>query len=147
MTCRRTHPTHPNTFTTIGNLGEYIFSAGDSTAGLARREEVAASALRELGPEHPCTQEVTGLLSKIRRKLSQWPRGTRAIGTLVGLASKPELNGKYAYVVGFDAGKGRYRVRHEGNLRAGKPIGIKPENLIFDQASAVIVEGLDAAPE
>jgi hypothetical protein len=145
MTCRRTHPTHPNTFTTIGNLGEYIFSAGDSTAGLALREEVAASALRELGPEHPCTQEVTGLLSKIRRKLSQWPRGTRAIGTLVGLASKPELNGKQAAVVGFDAGTGRYRVR--GNFQASKPIGIKPENLIFSQGSAVIVEGLDAAPE
>ena len=29
----------------------------------------------------------------------------------------------------------------------GKPIGIKPENLLFGQASAVIVEGLDAAPE
>jgi hypothetical protein len=50
-------------------------------------------------------------------------------------------------VVGFDEGKGRYRVRHVGNFRTGKPIGIKPENLILDQGSAVIVEGLDAAPE
>jgi hypothetical protein len=50
-------------------------------------------------------------------------------------------------VVGFDRAKGRYRVRHDGNYRTGKPIGIKPENLILVQASAVIVEGLDAAPE
>ena len=50
-------------------------------------------------------------------------------------------------MVGFDAAKGRYRVRHDGNYRTGKPIGIKPENLIFWQCSAVIVEGSDAAPE
>jgi hypothetical protein len=71
----------------------------------------------------------------------------RAVGSLVGLASKPELNGKLAYVVGFDAGKGRYRVRHGDNYRTGKPMGIKPENLIFKHTSAVIVEGLDGAPE
>ena len=38
-------------------------------------------------------------------------------------------------------------MRHEGNARTGKPMGIKPENLIFKQGPAVIVEGLDAAPE
>jgi hypothetical protein len=32
-------------------------------------------------------------------------------------------------------------------LPTDKPIGIKPENLIFKQGVAVIVEGLDAAPE
>jgi hypothetical protein len=42
---------------------------------------------------------------------------------------------------------GRYRVRHDGNWRTGKPIGIKPENLLFRQGAAVIVDGLDAAPE
>jgi hypothetical protein len=83
----------------------------------------------------------------MRQKTATLPPGTRALGTLVGLASKPELNGEDAAVVGFDAAKGRYRVRHEGNARTGKPIGIKPENLSFSQGSAVIVEGLDAAPE
>jgi hypothetical protein len=51
------------------------------------------------------------------------------------------------YVVGFGAGKGQYHVRHDGNERTGKPIGIKPENLVLYKGSAVIVEGLDAAPE
>jgi hypothetical protein len=50
-------------------------------------------------------------------------------------------------VVGFGAGKGQYHVRHDGNERTGKPIGIKPENLVLYKGSAVIVEGLDAAPE
>jgi hypothetical protein len=147
MILRRKRPADPTTFFAIGNLGASILDAGDSTAGLALREEAAASALRELGPEHPTTQQLNAFLVKMRHTLSQRPSGTRAVGTLVGLASKPELNGERVAVVGFDVGKGRYHVRHEGNARTGEPIGIKQENLIFDQASAVIVEGLDAAPE
>jgi len=122
-------------------------TAGDITAGVALREEAVASALRELGPDHPVTQQLTAKLTKTRQTIASFPPGTRAAATLVGLASKPELNGKLACMVGFDTAKGRYRVRHDGNMRTGKPIGIKPENLIFNQASAIIVEGLDAAPE
>jgi tetratricopeptide (TPR) repeat protein len=144
---RRTRPAAPNTFTTISNLGTTVYNSGDITAALALREEGAASALRELGSEHPCTQQLTDTLAEMQQTIATFPSGTRAVGSLVGLASKPELNGEEAYVVGFDAAKGRYRVRHEGNARTGKPIGIKPENLIFKQGSAVIVEGLDGAPE
>ena len=147
VTLRRTRPTAPNTFTTIGNLGTAIRNAGDLTAALALREEAATSAIKELGPEHPCTQHLTDELAGMRPAVAKIPSGTRAVGRLVGLASKPELNGEPAYVVGFDEGKGRYRVRHDGNLWTGKPIGIKPGNLTFRQGSAVIVEGLDAAPE
>eukprot|EP01046_Picozoa_sp_COSAG06_P052234 COSAG06_NODE_8724_length_2087_cov_1.937123_1_plen_222_part_00 len=149
MVLRRTCPAAPSTFVTISRLGAAISNAGDCTAGLALQEEVVASALRELGLEHPCTQQVTDVLAQTRQIVARQPPGTRAIGTLVGLASKPELNGEKAYVVGFDTAKGRYRVRmrHDGNLRTGKPIGIKPASLILKHGSAVIVEGLDAAPE
>jgi hypothetical protein len=142
---RRTEPAAPDAFQTIGDLGEVLFRAGDNTAALALREEAASSALRELGPEHPCTQDLTDVLAEMRQALRRRPSGARALGTMVGLASQPELNGEQAYAVGFDTAKGRYRVR--GNFRTGKPIGIKPANLIFRQGSAVIVEGLDAAPE
>ena len=144
---RRTRPAEPNTFVAIANLGVTLIEAGDFTAALALREQAAASATQELGPEHPCTQHLTGRLDELQQTMDGFPSGTRAAATLVGLASKPELNGEEAYVVGFDTGKGRYRVRHEGNWRTGKPIGIKPEGLIIAQGSAVIVEGLDAAPE
>ena len=144
---RRMCPAEPMTFTSISNLGAALLNVGGITAGLALREEAAASALRELGPEHPSTQHLSDVLARTRQDYSQTPSDTRALGTLVGLASKPELNGEEVWVVGFDAAKGRYRVRHEGNSRTGKPIGIKPENLILYQGSAVIVEGLDAAPE
>jgi hypothetical protein len=144
---RRTQPAEPHTFVAINNLSGALMQAGDSTAALALREEAAASALRVLGPDHPCTQQMTTLLAQTRQIVAQHPSGICAFGTLVGLASKPELNNKQVAVVGFDAAKGRYRVRHPGNMHTGKPIGIKPENLLFGQASAVIVEGLDAAPE
>ena len=124
-TVRRIRPVDPNTFFQIGNLGAALLQAGDLMVALALREEAAASALQELGPEHPCTQQLTGKLDELRQTIGAFSSGTRAVGTLVGLASKPELNGQEVYVVGFDAGKGRYRVRHhKGNLRAGKPIGI-----------------------
>ena len=139
---RRTLPVDPNTFIAIGNLGATLVNVGDHQ-GLALVEEAATSALRELGPAHPCTQERARLLARVRQETDQEP-SARAVGALSGLKSKPELNSKKVFVVGFDAAKGRYRARHE---RAGKPIGVKPANLILDQGSAVIVEGLDVAPE
>jgi tetratricopeptide (TPR) repeat protein len=143
---RRIEPADPNTFVAISNLGAVLLNVGDITAGLALQEEASASALQELGPDHRTTRELTRV-AETQHNLSQLPSDTRALVTPVGLASKPELNGEEAYVVGFDAAKGRYRVRHAGSYRTGKLIGIKPAKLIFRHGSAVIVEGLDAAPE
>eukprot|EP01046_Picozoa_sp_COSAG06_P053366 COSAG06_NODE_9209_length_1958_cov_1.408822_1_plen_590_part_10 len=145
MTCRRTRPTHPSTFFAISNLAVLITNIGDSITGRALREEVAASTRRELGPAHPMTQQLARW--HVGTSDERFPPGTRATGQLFGLAAKPELNGKQAAVVGFDTAKGRYHVRHEGNWWTGRPIGIKPANLILRQGSAVIVEGLDTAPE
>jgi len=136
VTMRRTQPADPNTFSMIGHLGGTIFNVGDITTGLALQEEAAASALRELGPNHPVTQHLIGMSAQMQQLLATFLSGIRATVTLVGLGSK------LAFVVGFDAGTGQYRVDHEGNEQTGKP-----ENLIFSQGSAVIVEGLHAAPE
>jgi hypothetical protein len=144
---RRTEPVAPNTLWAIANLGAATQNVGDCMAGQALQEEAATSALRELGPDHPCTQHVTGRWAAVRQQMTKQPSGARASGRLVGLASKPELNGKQVAVVGFDTGKGRYHVRHLEILQTGNPIGIKSASLIFKQGSAVIVEGLDAAPE
>ena len=145
---RRTRSACANTFEAIGCLGVSIAVAGDVTAGLVLVEEAAAPALRELGPAHPATQDAAGQLAWIRELVAEHPPGTRAIGTMAWPPS-PELNDECAFVIGFDAAKGRYmyRVRHEGNARTGKPIGVKPHNLIPRQCSAVTAEGLDTAPE
>ena len=74
---RRTQPVDPARFTSIGNLGSRIFKAGDNTVGVALREEATASASRELGPEHPITQQEAGLLAAIRQDVAQDPPGTR----------------------------------------------------------------------
>ena len=144
---RRTRPTDARTFETIASLGESIYNVGDLIEGLALIEEASASALHGLGPQHPKTQELADVFAHFQQAMTGRIPGTRAIGTLVGLASKPELNGKQAAVVGFDTGKERYHVCHAGMSHTSKPIGIKPANFILAPGSAVIVEGLDAAAE
>ena len=96
MGLRRIAPAALNTFTTISNLAITFTDSGDITAALALREQAAASATQELGPEHPCTQRVTGRLDELQQMMDGFPSGTRATATLVGLASKPELNGEEA---------------------------------------------------
>ena len=146
---RRTQPAAPNTFNTISNLGTTICNIGDQPAGFAMQAEATASARRVLGENHPITQQVVMIGSHTQEDLKKATApGTRALGTLVGLASKPELNGKQVCVTGFDMAKGRYHVRHHGaNAQTGRPLGIKPSNIILKHGTAVIVEGLQAAPE
>ena len=138
---RRTQPADPNTFIAIRNLDATIMKIGDIMVGLALQEEAAASALRELGPNHPCTQQLSEALTHMRQTVdfrlapvlpepwSAWPP-SRSSTACMQLAY---------YVVGFGAGKGQYHVRHDGNERTGKPIGIKPENLVLYKGSTVIV--------
>jgi hypothetical protein len=145
---RRTEHAKPTTFMAIGDLGEVVARIGDHKAGLALREEaVSASARRELGDVHVITQHAVRKLAEMRQNLARHPPGTRAIGSLVGLASRPELNGKDAWVIGFDEAKGRYRVRPGDTCLEDKLSAIKPANLILNQGTAVIVGGLEAAPE
>jgi hypothetical protein len=47
--------------------------------------------VHELGPEHPLTQQSARLLAQTQEATSGVPPGTRALGTLIGLASKPVL--------------------------------------------------------
>lgn len=146
---RRTQPAAPNTFNTISNLGTMICNIGDQPGGFAMQAEAIASARRGLGGNHPLTQRVIMIGRHTQEDLKKTTApGTRALGTLVGLASKPELNGKQVYVTGFDVAKGRYHVRHHGgNAHSGRPLGIKPSNIILKHGTAVVVEGLQAVPK
>ena len=102
-------------------------------------------ARRVLGEAHPVTQQAARTLAVTRERLAITPPGACAVGTLAGLGGRPELNGEFTFVVGFD--KGRYRVRLEGGAPSGKPLGIKPANLALGPGTAVIVEGLRSQPE
>ena len=109
-----------------------LLAAGADPSIAASNGDTPLSTSRKLG-----FGRCTALLVTEASALSHDPACPYLLGepvVLVGLKAKPELNGKEAWVVGFDAAKGRYSVRHEGNWRTGKPIGIKPENLLFDQA-------------
>jgi|EP01046_Picozoa_sp_COSAG06_P018197 tetratricopeptide (TPR) repeat protein len=145
---RRKLRAQPNTLNAMGWLASITTNTGDCTAGLALREEVAASCLRELGSQHPSTHAQAFHLAKMRQQVAHYPSGTRALVTLVGLI--PELDGSQVPVVGFKVGTGRYSVvveEPQGPMNVSYTYELEPAKLIFNEASAVIVHGLEAAPE
>jgi hypothetical protein len=77
----------------------------------------------------------------MRQAMAKFPSGTRAFGTLT-----IDILAQKGCVVGFDVARGLYNVLLDES-RSGEPIGVKPEHFITKKGSAVIVEGLDAAPE
>ena len=113
----------------FSNLGRCLVMVGDIPAGLALLGEAAATARRVLGEAHLMTQNCVRNLAHHREMAARFPPGACAIGVLVGLGSRPELNGNLGRVVGFDSG--RYRVHLDGsNWAFFKPLGVKPANLV-----------------
>ena len=135
----------PTVVQCIANSGACCLKVEDSPLALALHEEAAAMARQVLGEAHPTTQEVARQLARARKKVATGPPGACAIGILVGIGGRPELNGKVGFVVGF--GDGRYRVRLQGSAASDKPLGIKPTNLALAPGTAMIVEGLISQPE
>ena len=145
---RRTQPSSLNLHLAMDGFGLCLAGIGDHVTGLALRDSAVEFARRLLGDAHPTTLDLVKNSSHMRRELmAKTPPGVCGNGTLIGLQSKPELNGKESWVVGFDATKGRYHVRVAGSMLRDKPLAIKLANLILKQGSAVIVDGLTAAPE
>lgn len=131
-------------FSLLGNLSVALSCIGDYREAVAVQTRAANYCTRVLGPAHPDMVAQSTNLARSKKRCMD-TGSAFALGHLVGLKSKPELNGKVGYVRGF--GDGRYRVYLEGSDRATKPLGIKPINLVLHSGTAVIVEGLVSAPE
>lgn len=150
---RRTRPTCEATFVAMGNFGDAIFNIGDHATALLLREEASASACRVLGAAHTTAKVLTRLANDTQQNVigRASSKDTRAVGTLVGLtyASTAELNGRDAFVVGFDTTNGLYHVQKgdPGEAWRSPQEKINPTNIILKQGTAVIVEGLQTAPE
>ena len=118
--------------------------AGDYPTGLAVLEQAVTMARRVLGEAHPMTQSVTARWRKNEMAASMGPPGACALGTLIGLAGRPDLNGRKARVVGFVDGRYRMHLCLPGlpndsatiYFPADKFVGIKPANLVLDDATA-----------
>merc|ERR1712118_3853 len=61
-------------------------------------------------------------------------------GTVTGLESKPEWNGKTGEVLGYDESKGRYTVKIAE--AGGVVCGLTPSNLLLPNGTRVVVQGL-----
>ena len=152
QTLRETMPElAPKHMGCMRNLGTALVGCWDTHGGMQLLEEAVAVARRVFGPAHSVTQDVSRTRDGDLRDLQAagLPLSCRGKGMLIGLASKPEHNGRDVCIVGFDAAKGRYQVNlpttHPNYAR--RPMGIKPANIVLADASAVIVEGLQGATE
>ena len=97
-----------------------------------------ASLQRVLGPAHPNTLQIASNLKDVRVRIRATPPTNAAAPAAAGaarplpdgtrvlvhrLVAKPELNGKRARVLSFDARTGRYAV----SLEDGKELSLKAE--------------------
>ena len=78
------------------------FRRETTRGGLALLEEAVATARRVLGAAHSMTLDAIAKCKQGRAKASLRQPGACALGTLVGLNSRLDLNGSTACVVGFD---------------------------------------------
>eukprot|EP00906_Rhabdomonas_costata_P010656 RCo014992 len=60
-----------------------------------------------------------------------------------GLSGSPELNGQWGTLAGFDDQKERYMVQ----LRGGKVVSLRPENVILPAHTPVMITGLSGAEQ
>ena len=71
-----------------------------------------------------------------------------AAATVVGVQSRPELNGAEVTIRRFLIDKGRYTVQlPPGADGKREKINLKPANLVLAEGSAVVATGLTGAPE
>ena len=134
---------HMHTLSSISNLGSVVNEVGDHKLGLELLKEAADTARRVLGPAHPKTRSLTQEFEHWNDDLVTTSRTVRAVGMVVGLASRPDLNGSIVAMLRFDSEKGRYICRPDG----GKNLALKPPNLYLNTGTAVIIQGLQQAPE
>ena len=127
-----------------GELGKLLVEIGDDRTGCQILEEALAAGT--VG--HPFTQDIADILAQLDE--SRGSARAVAVGEIVGLPDetlahhKELLNGDLAMVLGYNTEKKLFHVRYAiGSNR----INIKLANLILNPGTAVIIEGLEAAPQ
>ena len=83
-----------------------------------------------------------------RNRLNLEAKLPSAAATVVGVQSRPELNGMKVTIKKFLKDKGRYTVQLPPDADGKREkINLKPANLVLAEGSAVVATGLTGAPE
>ena len=133
---------HPRTLETIGKAGMCLCHSGDLAAGLAQLEECVAGFTAACGKEHPRTRNYQCEIWLFKHESGQF----KIHASIVGIAGRPELNGREVDVVDFVFGKSRYTVEAEEDGKQ-KRFNLKPGNLLLAPGTVVVAMGLTGAPE
>eukprot|EP01044_Picomonas_judraskeda_P001460 COSAG03_NODE_88_length_13468_cov_4.757798_7_plen_481_part_00 len=159
---------HPDTLYALGELGAQIHNIGDlSAAGPVLQEAVVGLSALEIGVQYQRHLEELkqvlkqntrcladpGVAAKVQRYLHQVrldleARLPSAAATVVGVLSRPELNGAEVTIRRFLIDKGRYAVQLPPDSNGKQErINLKPANLVLVEGSAMVATGLMGAPE
>ena len=137
----------------IANAGTcLVVMIGDFQAGNALMAEAAARSRQVFGDGHPMTRNVIGRERQMRQSVADKGSGACACGRIMGLTSRPELNGKEGIVVGFANGRYCLNLDRDGGVPASSTqplvsVRVKPKNFALAPGTAVIVEGLGSQLE
>lgn len=142
------------------SLSNLQSSIGDHVKAVAYGEESVALSTRIFGASHPLTRQAHSGLENVRKwadlpQLSEQESEehyfrSRPRARIVGIVSKPELNGRVVAVDKLVEGSDPERYRVFVPAFEGRPkttIDLKPTNLVLDRGVAVVAKGLTGAPE
>lgn len=142
------------------SLSQLQSSRDDHEKAISIGEEAVQTSIRIFGQAHPLTQTVKSGLEKLRawggnpdlsaQEAQEHYFSHRPKATVVGIVSRPELNGQTVRVGEFLSESSRFRVLlsvMEGTKEETETLAMKPENLTFDSGVKVSVFGLTKAPE
>eukprot|EP01045_Picozoa_sp_COSAG04_P001771 COSAG04_NODE_61_length_30104_cov_10.610932_6_plen_474_part_00 len=159
---------HPDTLVAVGDLGVLLRNMGDHAAAAPLLQEaVEGLGALEIGGYHlqqleqykrmaednaRCLAD-PGTAAEFQRflrheRLEEEASLPTAGATVVGVQSRPELNGATVTIRRFLTDQGRYTVllplTADGKQ---EKINLKPTNLVLAEGSAVVATGLTGAPE
>ena len=115
---------HPSTLTSANNLASTLCNQGKNAEAESMLHATLASCQQVLGPTHYATLSITGNLARAREFITLGVHRNAGFRVIVQRhITKPELNGKLARVVSFDARSRRYTVV----LDDGNEVSLKAE--------------------
>eukprot|EP01045_Picozoa_sp_COSAG04_P016595 COSAG04_NODE_1397_length_6930_cov_2.619236_8_plen_439_part_01 len=159
---------HPDTLLEVGHLGVLLYNMGSHAAAASLLEEAVEGLsalslggfhlqqlqhLKGVLEENACCVAKPAAAAQLQRNIRQQRLEVEAslptaAATVVGVQSRPELNGAEVTIRRFLIDKDRYTVQLPPD-DAGKQeqINLKPANLVLAEGSAVVATGLTGAPE
>jgi hypothetical protein len=133
---------HVTTLLTKGKWANLLLQMEERARARGLYEECAVGFAAAYGPEHPHTIQARQAAQRLAQAgvATAAAPAARATVTVRGLAQAPQHNGREAWVLGFDAARGRLSLEL---LEGGGRLAVRPRNVELAAAPAGCVVWTD----